>query len=425
MIPTERPKAEHDLIGDARSIVTSMSRLDSIEEREVLPGNPMKLDYCPSQKEEHDEDAILTDTSSTFSLTSSFSSLGFGPTIESTLFTLREPRHGQSLLHLATKKQHLDVLQTLLRKIPEGAHKSSFVNAVDNSGNTALHFAVTASNPAFGLEATLLLSAHGAHRHMPNVHGISAIAAHVLLLKQEQLDICHALFVFKKNDLNSRTTTYAMANAKMSDARISSSILALALDRRWYELAQMLVHEGAEVCNVPELTYGQMRVLSRSIAWPPMLGRVRDTNACLKCGTGPFVMPFRQREGALASSSWTQRLKRFWPQHKRSTEVPHRHCFRCGLVFCVDCTEVKLDRVHRHDFGQEVERPSVEWFETEAGYVGPNELSIPLGQNRTPHVCDTCDQVLHEKWHHERKSTEFEKWHEESHAKFGRISLRY
>ena len=148
------------------------------------------------------------------------------------IFALRNPKMGQTAMHLAVRKGHVDVLKALLN-LPQ---YDTCVNVQDRHGNTALHFAASSSKAA-SMSMTQLLLQHGADPYAVNRQGQTPYYTHLMLLKSDVPDITK-LFVQDEIDLNSLVngTTY----------------LHMALHKELMNISCELVAAGASI-NVPNL----------------------------------------------------------------------------------------------------------------------------------------------------------------------------
>ena len=265
----------------------------------------------------------ITDTTSSSSSSATSSSASGNPPSRSTLdiLQLREPKHGQTAIHLAVRKGDMEVLRAFV----QSSNAKAFINVQDNNGNTALHFAVARRNG--DVYATRLLLEAGASLQVKNHAGLTPVGAHILTLKHDKANIVELLLHYG-----------ADANTMVEGA----SLLHFAVEKRCVLVATCLVQFGADLTlkdtnsrMVYEVTPRPILIkLISQLHYPPAYVGPRHQNYCVQCHAGPFVDLRRPKRGL------AMLLRQIFSPLKL---VESRNCYHCGLIFCTSCASHDLN----------------------------------------------------------------------------------
>ncbi|KAL0591857.1 hypothetical protein ABG067_001000 [Albugo candida] len=163
--------------------------------------------------------------------------------VSSVVASLREPKHGQTPLHLAARKRDLPVMQALLKT--EGIE--NFINHQDNNGNTALHFAAAASkHEESSTMVQLLLEAASKHEESSTmVQLLLEAGANVDVMNHKSLvpSAVHMLTLTKDEP---RIVCMLLDCGANPSARVDeSTLLHIAARRGFPKVAYHLVRNGA------------------------------------------------------------------------------------------------------------------------------------------------------------------------------------
>lgn len=158
---------------------------------------------------------------------------------EGNILKLRDPKHGQTAIHLAVRKGDDQVLRVLAKS----SSTRALINVQDNNGNTALHFAVARYNG--DADATRLLLEAGASVRKKNQAGLSPIGAHLLTLKHDRVKLVEML-------LHHGADPNAMVHG--------ASLLHYAVKNRFVAIATCLVQWGANISTTDDHEIGRAHV---------------------------------------------------------------------------------------------------------------------------------------------------------------------
>lgn len=234
----------------------------------------------------------------------------------------REPRHGQSALHIAVRKADLPVVNALLQL----RSATSIVNLVDNNGNTALHFAVACGGSKGFYMSQVLLQADASIDRENNCK-LTPIATLMLTLKKDDPNILQLLLSY-----------HADPNTFVNGV----SLLHLAVEKRFGAVACCLVSHGASITTADEVQSHMVYELTPKALLVQLVIHLKHAptfvlpdqqNHCTQCNVGPFVDLRRPKHGIMR---WFRKI------FSRVRVVESRNCFHCGLIFCTSCTKFPL-----------------------------------------------------------------------------------
>lgn len=248
---------------------------------------------------------------STESLSGSFSSTT--SSISSVILGLREPNHGQGPLHIAIRKGDCQVIDAIL----SNECVEEVVNATDNNGNTALHFAAGSWRRPQCASIVQSLLVSGARVHAPNKRGLTPIGVHMLTVKVDNPVIVAMLL---ENGANANTEVEGV------------SILHHAARRSFAAIASVLVSHGASMAALNQdglmcIEVASMRVkrfMLRSIASAPPFVPVTQRSKCMRCNSALYT---------------TKKLvSNFFRRLVGGKISPHQfNCYHCGFLYCSKC----------------------------------------------------------------------------------------
>ncbi|KAL0584325.1 hypothetical protein ABG067_005826 [Albugo candida] len=156
------------------------------------------------------------------------------------LFALRDSNNEQTVLHLACKKGHSDILRCLV-ELPEA---SAYVNQGDRRGNTALHFAASCQKLSRAIKMIQILSKLGADPNAHNIHNLTPLATHLLTVKVDDISLVRE-YVYQLNSESDPSSLNRLVGST------DTTYLHLAIERDRMEIASFLVANGACV-NIPD-----------------------------------------------------------------------------------------------------------------------------------------------------------------------------
>ncbi|DAZ93878.1 TPA: hypothetical protein N0F65_008144 [Lagenidium giganteum] len=253
--------------------------------------------------------AAATDTSdaSTASFASNSSS------ISSVILGLREPNHGQGPLHIAVRRGDCQVIDAIL--FSDCA--DDVVNATDNNGNTALHFAAGSwRRPQCATMVRSLLDA-GADSQIKNKRGLTPIGVHMLTAKVD----------------NPAVLIMLLESGADPDTEVEgASLLHIAARRDFAAMAGILVAFGASMSALNrdglmcyEVASSRVkRFMLRSINSAPPFLPITQRSKCMRCSS-PLMTTTK------VLSNFFRRLLGFHVSEHQC------NCYHCGLLFCSKC----------------------------------------------------------------------------------------
>lgn len=223
------------------------------------------------------------------------------------VLTLREPKMGQTGIHLAVKKGHLDVLG----KLCDLKNSKECINVQDRHGNTALHFGAS-SSAGTALEMVEMLMRHDANGDVVNKQGQTPLATHLLTIK-EDVGKMTALFCRWKVPLN------GLVNGE--------TYLHMAIKRKLKGIARVLVSQGASIHvqnangkSIADIVERKMFVQFCRVLVPSQQRRLTKCSTCQLCNASPKLLQ------------------------------QHTDCKHCGRIVCKSCsakeTNLKIQAVH-------------------------------------------------------------------------------
>nr|CCA25407.1 myosinlike protein putative [Albugo laibachii Nc14] len=294
------------------------------------------------------EDANTSDSNSV----SILSTTSLNSNISSIIASLREPIHGQTSLHLACRKGDLQVVDALIRN----DCIAQLVHLMDNNGNTALHFAVSALRYRQSEEIVQKLLDADASIHAQNNKSLTPIAVHILTLKSD-----NAVILVKLLEKGAAVETEIEGD----------SILHLAVRRQLKCVASTLVKYGASYISLNR--FGLMAFKMASVP-------VRQAMISSIVSIQPFL-PMSQRAKCMRCNREVMtHIRRASLAITRLLRLPmrdHKHnCYRCGLIYCGKCL-----RIRRLTLGIPI-------------FLQRAEMDAQL--SKLP-ICSFCDSIL---WEH-------------------------
>nr|CCA26640.1 myosinlike protein putative [Albugo laibachii Nc14] len=157
----------------------------------------------------------------------------------SDLLALRDSKNEQTVLHLACKRGHRDVLRALA-DLPE---TSALVNQGDRHGNTALHFAASCPKLSLAIKMVRILFKLGADPNSLNIRNQTPLATHLMTVKVDDPSlvreyVCHM-------NIGSEECDPSPLNRHVGT--LSTTYLHLATERNHMEIASFLVENGASI----------------------------------------------------------------------------------------------------------------------------------------------------------------------------------
>ena len=317
----------------------------------------------------------------------------FGKTAPTPQISLREPKHGRTILHQHIRSGDVAFVEKLVRTIP------SLLRIKDNHGNHALHFAVACkSGYTTATKLTRMLLAtrptDGSDHSIINEKGYTPLHVHLLTLKNDRIELLQALLVHGTDP----DTPFILG---FNDA--VTTPLHYAIEKNYINVACTLVQHGATfttrvVATLPPAVVTVpvkiRRQLIASIVNAPPLMSIWDTNTCVSCNAGPFrdlrLVPTTRTPLMTLKSVFSRRVKL----------VPYCHCYYCGMIYC----QSKECIVPNGAFNADILPSS---YYRESKMDGKMPTSPVAAGKLVKELCRTCEKLLTLRHDKSRKSVRF------------------
>nr|CCA14573.1 myosinlike protein putative [Albugo laibachii Nc14] len=234
--------------------------------------------------------------------------------VSSVVASLREPKHGQTPLHIAVRKRDLPVMEALLKT--EGIEH--FINHQDNNGNTALHFAAAASKHEESHTMVRLFLEAGANVNVTNHKFLAPTAVHVLTLTKDDPRILCMLI-----DCGANPSANVDGN----------TLLHIAARRGFPEVAYKLVRSGASPSAKNQNGLMCVELASNFVRGAMFKGItsaqpfVTTSHRCRCMLCNKLLYGQKRRKFCILMHHLLGRIK------KENSE----NCYHCGLLYCKKC----------------------------------------------------------------------------------------
>lgn len=211
----------------------------------------------------------------------------------------KEVNHGQCPIHVAARFEQIELVEAICN---EAVDVKQMLGMTDTKGNTVLHFAATKS-----VEMVKLLLDFGCDVNVLNTLGSSPLSCALLTMRVDDAKIPNLLL---------------RHHAALENPLETNSVLHVAIDRKMYTAACVLIEFGARMIlededgrNVFEkLPKGILRLLISFIRVPQdVVVQTKIRNYCMLCKS----------------------ISSFW--NKLS------NCYHCGRLCCKPCASLTME----------------------------------------------------------------------------------